>query len=107
MHGDYQLFSGDLRDKRRKQRMGEAAKPTTACLDAEVVPAADPRRSRNRRGSLPEAMTASELAAARSGNVEQLCRLTLTEFNDSEKLALRRRAGGGLLESTQTDNSRA
>jgi hypothetical protein len=35
------------------------------------------------------------------------CPLALMEFNDAEKLALRRWAGGGLLESTQTDNSPA
>jgi hypothetical protein len=82
-------------------------RPTTACMNAVVAPAEDPRRSGSRRGSLPEAMTASELAAAWTRNVEQLCRLALMEFNDAEKLALRRRAGGGLLKSTQTDNSRA
>jgi hypothetical protein len=52
-------------------------------------------------------VTASELAAAWTRNVEELRRLALMEFNDAEKLALRRWAGGGLLESTQTDNSRA
>jgi hypothetical protein len=52
-------------------------------------------------------MTASELAAVWTRNVEELCRLALMEFDDAEKLALGRWAGGGLLESTQTDNSRA
>ncbi|MET3920897.1 hypothetical protein [Arthrobacter sp. UYEF20] len=52
-------------------------------------------------------MAASELAAAWTRHVEQLCRLARTEFDDAEKLALRRWAGGGLLDSTQTDNSRA
>jgi hypothetical protein len=50
-------------------------------------------------GSLAEEMSAAELAAAWTRNVEELCRLALMEFDDAEKLALRRWAGGGLLES--------
>jgi hypothetical protein len=52
-------------------------------------------------------MTARDFAAAWTRNVEELCRLALMEFDDAEKLALKRWAGGGLLESTQTDDSRA
>ena len=69
--------------------------------------AADLRRPRSRRGSLSEEMTARDFAAAWTRNVEELCRLALMEFDDAEKLALKRWAGGGLLESTQTDDSRA
>jgi hypothetical protein len=54
-------------------------------------------------GSLSEEMTATELAAAWARNVEELCRLALMEFDDAEKLALRRWAGGGLLESGPGD----
>ena len=50
-------------------------------------------------GSLAEEISAAELAAAWTRNVEELCRLALMEFDDAEKLALRRWAGGGLLES--------
>ncbi|MEY9778284.1 NYN domain-containing protein [Arthrobacter sp. MW3 TE3886] len=50
-------------------------------------------------GSLAEEMSAAELAAAWTRNVEELCRLALMEFDDAEKLALRRWAGGGLLEA--------
>ncbi|TSE14459.1 NYN domain-containing protein [Arthrobacter sp. KBS0703] len=50
-------------------------------------------------GSLPDDMPARDLAAAWTRNVEELCRLALMEFDDAEKLALRRWAGGGLLES--------
>lgn len=55
-------------------------------------------------GSLSEEMTAQELAAAWARNVEELCRLALMEFDDAEKLALRRWAGGGLLESGPGDS---
>ena len=50
-------------------------------------------------GSLAGEDFARELAAAWTRNVEELCRLALMEFDDAEKLALRRWAGGGLLES--------
>ena len=50
-------------------------------------------------GSLTDEMTAGELAAAWTRNVEELCRLALMEFDDAETLALKRWAGGGLLES--------
>lgn len=49
---------------------------------------------------------AVELAAAWTRNVEELCRVALMEFDDAEKLALKRWASGGLLESTQTDDAR-
>lgn len=52
-------------------------------------------------------MTPREFAAAWRRNVDELFRLALMEFDDAEKLALKRWAGGGLLESTQTDDSRA
>ena len=55
-------------------------------------------------GSLSDEMTATDLAAAWTRNVEELCRLALMEFDDAEKLALRRWAGGGLLESGQGDS---
>ena len=57
-------------------------------------------------GSLTDGVPAVELAAAWTRNVEELCRVALMEFDDAEKLALRRWASGGLLESTQTDVAR-
>lgn len=51
-------------------------------------------------GSVTDEMTARELAAAWTRNIEELCRLALMEFDDAEKLALRRWASGGLLESS-------
>ena len=57
--------------------------------------------------SLTDSVPAKELAAAWTRNVEELCRLALMEFDAAEKLAMRRWAGGGLLESTQTNDSRA
>ena len=57
-------------------------------------------------GSLSDELTAADLAAAWTRNVEELCRVALMEFDDAEKLALKRWASGGLLESTQTDDSR-
>ncbi|QDY90043.1 NYN domain-containing protein [Arthrobacter sp. UKPF54-2] len=47
---------------------------------------------------LTGALPAPELAAAWTINVEELCRVALMEFDDAEKLALRRWASGGLLE---------
>jgi hypothetical protein len=47
---------------------------------------------------LSDKATAAELAAAWTRNVEELCRVALMEFDDAEKLALRRWASGGLLE---------
>lgn len=47
---------------------------------------------------LNESVTARGLAAAWLKNVEELCRVALIEFDDAERLALRRWAGGGLLE---------
>jgi hypothetical protein len=55
--------------------------------------------------SLTGDVPAVELAAAWTRNVEELCRVALMEFDDAEKLALKRWASGGLLESTQTDDS--
>ena len=55
--------------------------------------------------SLSDEVPAVELAAAWTRNVEELCRVALMEFDDAEKLALRRWASGGLLESKQTDGS--
>ena len=49
---------------------------------------------------LTEELPASELAAAWTRNVEELCRVALMEFDDAEKLALKRWASGGLLEAT-------
>ena len=43
--------------------------------------------------------TAADLAAAWTANVEELCRVALLEFDAAEKLAVRRWASGGLLES--------
>jgi hypothetical protein len=48
---------------------------------------------------LTDAVPAGELAAAWTRNVEELCRVALMEFDDAEKLALRRWAGGGLLQA--------
>ena len=39
------------------------------------------------------------LAAAWTANVEELCRVALMEFDEAEKLALKRWASGGLLEA--------
>jgi len=47
---------------------------------------------------LTDELPARELAAAWTRNVEELCRVALMEFDDAEKLALRRWASGGLLE---------
>lgn len=47
---------------------------------------------------LADELPAQELAAAWTRNVEELCRVALMEFDDAEKLALRRWASGGLLE---------
>ena len=55
--------------------------------------------------SLTDGVPAVELAAAWTRNVEELCRVALMEFDDAEKLALKRWASGGLLESKQTDSS--
>ena len=49
------------------------------------------------RFQLTDKVTAAELAAAWTRNVEELCRVALMEFDDAEKLALRRWAGGGLV----------
>ncbi|HSO14786.1 MAG TPA: hypothetical protein VLS95_02410 [Arthrobacter sp.] len=49
--------------------------------------------------SLAGEVPAVELAAAWTRNVEELCRVALLEFDDAEKLALKRWASGGLLES--------
>ncbi|MDQ0674402.1 hypothetical protein QFZ36_001963 [Pseudarthrobacter siccitolerans] len=46
-----------------------------------------------------EQSTPEELAAAWTGNVEELCRVALLEFDAAEKLAVRRWASGGLLDS--------
>ena len=46
---------------------------------------------------LTEELSAAELAAAWTRNVEELCRVALMEFDDAEKLALRSWAGGGLV----------
>lgn len=43
--------------------------------------------------------TPAALAAAWTANVEELCRVALMEFDDAEKLALKRWASGGLLEA--------
>lgn len=58
-------------------------------------------------GSLSDDMTARELAAAWTRNVEELCRLALMEFDDAEQLELKRWAGGGLLKSVPSEGSRA
>jgi hypothetical protein len=42
--------------------------------------------------------TPEELSAAWTGNVEELCRVALLEFDAAEKLAVRRWASGGLLD---------
>jgi hypothetical protein len=55
--------------------------------------------------SLSDEVPAVELAAAWTRNVEELCRVALMEFDDAEKLALRRWASGGLLESAQSGSS--
>lgn len=48
---------------------------------------------------LTDTSTAPQLAAAWTHNVEELCRVALMEFDDAERLALRRWASGGFLES--------
>lgn len=48
---------------------------------------------------LSDEATAESLAAAWTTNVEELCRVALLEFDASEKLAVRRWASGGLLNS--------
>jgi hypothetical protein len=48
---------------------------------------------------LTDTATAPQLAAAWTHNVEELCRVALMEFDDAERLALRRWASGGFLES--------
>ena len=55
---------------------------------------------------LTDALPATELAAAWTRNVEELCRLALMEFDAAEKSAVRRWASGGLLESTHTGDPR-
>ncbi|CAI3803747.1 NYN domain-containing protein [Pseudarthrobacter sp. MM222] len=48
---------------------------------------------------LNDEATAATLAAAWTANVEELCRVALLEFDAAEKLAVRRWASGGLLET--------
>ncbi|HEY9358550.1 MAG TPA: NYN domain-containing protein [Arthrobacter sp.] len=48
---------------------------------------------------LDETATAEGLAAAWTEDVEELCRVALMEFDDGERMALRRWASGGFLES--------
>jgi hypothetical protein len=48
---------------------------------------------------LNDEATAEGLAAAWTANVEELCRVALLEFDAAEKLAVRRWASGGLLET--------
>lgn len=55
---------------------------------------------------LNDQATAADLAAAWTANVEELCRVALLEFDAAEKSAVRRWASGGLLESTETGDSR-
>ncbi|MET3952815.1 NYN domain-containing protein [Arthrobacter sp. UYEF36] len=54
---------------------------------------------------LTDEATAAGLASAWTANVEELCRVALLEFDAAEKLAVRRWASGGLLESTQAGSS--
>ena len=46
---------------------------------------------------LTDTATAEELAAAWTDDVEELCRVALMEFDDAERLALRRWASGGFV----------
>lgn len=48
---------------------------------------------------LTDAATAEELAAAWTEDVEELCRVALMEFDDTERLALRRWASGGFVDA--------
>ncbi|QCO99967.1 NYN domain-containing protein [Arthrobacter sp. 24S4-2] len=48
---------------------------------------------------LTDTATAEELAAAWTDDVEELCRVALMEFDDAERLALRRWASGGFVEA--------
>ncbi len=48
---------------------------------------------------LNDEATAVGLAAAWTANVEALCRVALLEFDAGEKLAVRRWASGGLLDT--------
>jgi NYN domain len=48
---------------------------------------------------LTDAATAEELAAAWTEDVEELCRVALMEFDDAERLALRRWASGGFVDA--------
>ncbi len=48
---------------------------------------------------LTDTATAEELAAAWADDVEELCRVALMEFDDAERLALRRWASGGFVEA--------
>jgi len=48
---------------------------------------------------LTETATAEELAAAWTDDVEELCRVALMEFDDAERLALRRWASGGFVDA--------
>lgn len=47
---------------------------------------------------LTDTSTAEELAAAWTNDVEELCRVALMEFDDAERLALRRWASGGFVD---------
>ncbi|MFE4544342.1 hypothetical protein [Arthrobacter sp. NPDC056727] len=46
---------------------------------------------------LSDTATAAELAAAWTENVEELCRVALMEFDETEKVELRRWASGGFV----------
>ncbi|UVJ38977.1 NYN domain-containing protein [Arthrobacter sp. CJ23] len=48
---------------------------------------------------LTDTSTAEELAAAWTEDVEELCRVALMEFDDAERLALRRWASGGFVDA--------
>ncbi|MBO1268604.1 NYN domain-containing protein [Arthrobacter cavernae] len=48
---------------------------------------------------LTDTSTAEELAAAWTHDVEELCRVALMEFDDAERLALRRWASGGFVDA--------
>jgi hypothetical protein len=48
---------------------------------------------------LTDTATAEELAAAWTDDVEELCRVALMEFDDAERLALRRWASGGFVDA--------
>ncbi|MDQ0077997.1 NYN domain-containing protein [Arthrobacter oryzae] len=48
---------------------------------------------------LTNTATAEELAAAWADDVEELCRVALMEFDDAERLALRRWASGGFVDA--------